>query len=68
MTLLERQTDAQTRAQALIQQRQQLVSQLQQVERALIGLDSELALLEQLVKDASDPPVRKGRKPVAVVS
>lgn len=51
MTLHERQTETRKKADALQQQRRELLAQLQQNERELIQLDGVLALVEELLMD-----------------
>lgn len=70
MTLQERITDTKARIDQALQRRQQLEQARTQSERLLIGLDSEMALLEQLVKDEkAAQPKKRGRMPrLAVVS
>lgn len=55
MTLQERMTETKARIDDAIKQRQQLDQARQQSERTLIGLDSEMRLLEQLAKEAETP-------------
>jgi hypothetical protein len=51
MTLQERFTAAKAEADGLLQRRNDLNNQMQQVHTRLIGLDSEIALLETLITD-----------------